>query len=253
MSPRPNEPAEAVPLGWINRHPFLLALVVLLAVVIPGFVRIQNVNSQLQAQADQLQAQADRNTALVTCQVQYAAALTDALQDRDSVNATARAASTELWDRIRYFITHPTGTAGPLLAAIDRYDAILDRVSRTARLNPYPDIEACLGAIPGMDAQVVAGFQLVSADRRARYDSYCLGRPVTIRGTYGSDVIHGTDGPDVIFAYYGDDLIIAGKGNDRICARGGDDTVNAGQDYDRVDCGAGMDYALQAEATTACE
>jgi len=198
----------------------------------------------------EVQAQSDRNTAVVECLTDYAARLTDALQDRDVVNKTGRAASGELWSTIRRWTQHPgTGSTDKLVEAINRYEEILDRISRTAAINPYPDVTACLtSADPGG-----VRFNLVAYQRKAGWDDYCLGRPVTIRGTYGPDIIHGTDGPDVIFAYSGDDLIQGGKGNDRICGRWGDDTVNAGKGYDRVDCGAGDDLALQAEPVIGCE
>jgi len=202
--------------------------------------------------AAEVQTQADRNTAVADCLTTYAAQLTDALQDRDVVNRTGRAASAELWATILEWTRRPgTGSTAELRAAIVRYEKILDRIGRTAALNPYPDVTQCLVSA---DPANVA-FTLVSADtgKPGRWDDLCLGRPVTIRGTYADDIIHGTDGPDVIFAYYGDDLIQGGRGGDRICARGGADTINAGQDFDRVDCGSGDDLALQAEGTRNCE
>lgn len=240
------------PHRWANQHPFLLALLVLLLVVIPGLIRAQQLTENVQAQAD-------RNTALATCLVEYADALSDALQDRDVVNRTARAASLELWAAIHGYLTSPPTTGiRPLLRAITRYETILHRVDRAAVINPYPTIRSCL---PGPEAaELQANFKLrhdlefeLVAATVAAYDTNCFSRKVTIRGTKGDDVIHGTDGPDVIFAYSGDDLILTGKGNDRICARRGDDTINAGQDKDWVGCGPGTDFALQAEFTWACE
>jgi len=197
----------------------------------------------------QVQAQADRNSAIVSCLTGYASQLTDALQDRDVANSTGRAASGELWATIRRWTQNPgTGSTDQLADAITRYEKILGQIARTAAINPYPDVTTCLTAA---DPEGVR-FNLVGY-HISRWDAYCLGKRVTIRGTYGEDVIHGTDGPDVIFAYAGDDLIQGGKGDDRICARWGDDTINAGKGFDRVDCGPGIDFALQAESTTSCE
>jgi VCBS repeat-containing protein len=78
----------------------------------------------------------------------------------------------------------------------------------------------------------------------------CNGRPATIVGTAGVDVLTGTSGPDVIVAGSGRDWITAGSGDDTICSgaardiiRGGDgnDTVNAGPDRDVVLGGVGND------------
>lgn len=88
--------------------------------------------------------------------------------------------------------------------------------------------------------------------RHGSWDDTCWGRPVTIRGTRGSDSINGGDGPDVIFAYTGNDIIIGGRGNDRICGRWGPDTINAGRGFDRVNGGRGSDLCLFAEKTRKC-
>jgi len=255
---------------FAHKHPFMLSVVVLLAVVLPGMVRIEQLTNnlddqaeQVQAQADAIQAQADRNSRIATCLTNYATELTDALLDRDTVNKIGRAASAELWGKIRSWTQHPgTGRTEDLVDAIKRYEDVLDRISRTAAINPYPDVSACLTAAdPGsVTFKLVAyhepGHKLYGRREESAgrgWDDFCLGRRVTIRGTRGDDVIHGTDGPDVIFAYGGDDLALSGKGRDRICARWGDDTINAGKGFDRVACGHGYDFALQAERTVGCE
>ncbi len=63
----------------------------------------------------------------------------------------------------------------------------------------------------------------------------CAGKPATIIGT---------DGPDLLFGTARADVIVAKGGNDRIFARGGDDTIcgNAGADY--VQGGNGADLII---------
>ena len=57
----------------------------------------------------------------------------------------------------------------------------------------------------------------------------CLGKPVTITGTEGDDVITGTDGNDVIMSLGGNDQIDAGVGSDYICTGDGNDVVTGGR------------------------
>lgn len=56
----------------------------------------------------------------------------------------------------------------------------------------------------------------------------CKGKPVTILGSEGEDIITGTKGRDVVQALGGDDVISSGGGRDRVCAGRGDDTVKSG-------------------------
>jgi hypothetical protein len=71
----------------------------------------------------------------------------------------------------------------------------------------------------------------------------CAGRPATIVGTPGNDVINGTVGDDVILAGAGRDWIRARGGNDVICAGGARDFVSAGDGDDNIDTGTGRDTA----------
>ena len=71
----------------------------------------------------------------------------------------------------------------------------------------------------------------------------CAGRPATIVGTRGNDVINGTVGDDVIVSGAGRDWIRARSGNDVICAGGARDVVLAGDGDDNVDTGMGRDFA----------
>jgi len=56
----------------------------------------------------------------------------------------------------------------------------------------------------------------------------CQGKPFTILGTSGADVLTGTEGADVIVAGDGDDQISGLGGNDTICGGEGDDKANGG-------------------------
>jgi Ca2+-binding RTX toxin-like protein len=78
----------------------------------------------------------------------------------------------------------------------------------------------------------------------------CGGRPATIVGTTGSDVITGTPGRDVIAGLGGDDQIYGLGQNDIICGGPGDDVIwaGAGNDlsfggdgHDLIDSGPGND------------
>jgi hypothetical protein len=71
----------------------------------------------------------------------------------------------------------------------------------------------------------------------------CAGRPATILGTPGSDVITGTLGDDVIVTGGGRDWIRARGGDDVICAGADRDFVSAGDGDDTVDTGTGRDVA----------
>lgn len=231
---------------WPEKHPFALSLMVMLVIVLTGFSSIQVALTRATNAATEAHRQSDKNAAIVNCITDWVAAETDSLQDRDSVNKVARAASKDLWKSIRGLTAvPPVNGRKALLESIDRYLVVLKRVDKNALINPYPEIDKCLHG-PELVSFLLSAYH-------PRYDKYCLGKKVTIRGSFGDDNIHGTDGPDVIFAYSGDDLIVSGKGNDFICGRLGNDTILGGQGYDTVDCGAGSDIALQSENTRYCE
>jgi len=80
-----------------------------------------------------------------------------------------------------------------------------------------------------------------SFEREQPSDVQCLGRPVTMTGTSGNDVLTGTPKRDVIRALGGDDVIDALGGNDRVCAGAGNDRVNGRSGRDVVAGGAGND------------
>ena len=69
----------------------------------------------------------------------------------------------------------------------------------------------------------------------------CQGRPATIVGTAGQDVLRGTPRADVIVALDGNDIVRGLRGNDRICAGAGHDRVQGGAGNDRLTGGTGRD------------
>jgi Ca2+-binding RTX toxin-like protein len=78
----------------------------------------------------------------------------------------------------------------------------------------------------------------------------CQGRPATIRGTEGDDLIYGTPGRDVIVGLAGNDeihglgqgdIICGGAGDDLVFGGAGDDSVTGGDGHDLLDGGLGND------------
>jgi Ca2+-binding RTX toxin-like protein len=69
----------------------------------------------------------------------------------------------------------------------------------------------------------------------------CHGRPATIVGTAGNDVLHGTPGRDVIWGGPGNDTIYGSLGNDLICGGAGDDVIHGGRGNDEIYGGRGAD------------
>jgi len=62
----------------------------------------------------------------------------------------------------------------------------------------------------------------------------CDGRPATIVGTAGPDLLRGTSKADVIVALAGDDRVKGLGGNDVVCGGGGNDKVSGGAGKDRL-------------------
>lgn len=94
---------------------------------------------------------------------------------------------------------------------------------------------------------------LLSPERALAQTITCAGRPATIVGTAGADVLFGTAGDDVIVALGGRDRIYAGGGNDVVCGGDGRDFVhggpgrdllNGGRSHDRLVGGNGGDRLL---------
>ena len=61
----------------------------------------------------------------------------------------------------------------------------------------------------------------------------CKGRPATIVGTAGDNLLTGTNGPDVVAALDGNDKVLALDGNDIVCGNRGKDRL-LGQDGEDV-------------------
>ena len=62
----------------------------------------------------------------------------------------------------------------------------------------------------------------------------CEGRPATVIGTTGNDVLHGTNGDDVMVGLDGDDKLYGFQGNDVICGDGGSDDLHGDEGDDRL-------------------
>lgn len=233
-----------------RRQRFETAFLVLLLVFSVGQSAWFNAVDREQARQDQ--EQVERNSLENDCQTAYAVALTQALQDRDTASAIAREAAVELWKTFRRLLVNPPpGDLGrqEFMEALRVYLTTLRRVSHTANINPYPDLEECFDEI---DAELGASPSIRLSAFHPTHRKECYGRPVTIRGTPNDDVIGGTDGPDVIATYGGNDLINAGAGRDRICSGPGGDVVLGGWGYDRGNCGRATDVALSVEYRRAC-
>ena len=69
----------------------------------------------------------------------------------------------------------------------------------------------------------------------------CQGRPPTVIGTPGDDILVGTPSDDVIEGLGGNDTIIAQDGNDTICGGPGDDRIFGGFGDDAIEGGDGFD------------
>ena len=69
----------------------------------------------------------------------------------------------------------------------------------------------------------------------------CFGKPATIVGTSGRDILKGTRRADVIVAKGGNDTIVGRGGNDLICSGAGADDIRAGGGRDKVSGGSGKD------------
>lgn len=70
----------------------------------------------------------------------------------------------------------------------------------------------------------------------------CDGKPATIVGTEGDDVLRGTDGDDVIVGLGGHDRLVGRGGNDTLCGYAGEDTLVGGSGDDVMIGGTGSDW-----------
>ena len=76
----------------------------------------------------------------------------------------------------------------------------------------------------------------------------CRGKPATIKGTRGHDVLRGTRGADVIVGGSGNDQINGRGGKDSICGGRGDDLIVGGHGSDWLDGDTGSDTASWANS-----
>jgi hypothetical protein len=84
---------------------------------------------------------------------------------------------------------------------------------------------------------LMLGVEDVAATGAAWPEASCDGRPATIVGTPGDDVIVGTPGPDVIAARDGNDIVWGLAGDDVICGGPGSDLLVGGLGDDSIDPG----------------
>lgn len=96
-------------------------------------------------------------------------------------------------------------------------------------------------------ASAVAASPLYADELPARL---CDGKPVTILGTPGDDLLFGTPGPDVIAGLQGNDTIHASGGDDIVCAGIGNDIVFGDAGFDVIFGAQGDDilYAASGES-----
>ena len=76
---------------------------------------------------------------------------------------------------------------------------------------------------------------------RVQTTETCQGRPVTLLGSEGNDVLAGSNAPDVIEAAGGGDRIATLGGRDRVCGGAGNDRVRGGAGNDRLQGEQGKD------------
>lgn len=79
----------------------------------------------------------------------------------------------------------------------------------------------------------------------------CGGRPATILGTDGPDVLGGTEGADVIVAGAGPDIVRARGGDDLVCGGTGADLLRGAAGADSLFGGVGMDSLFGGEGNDA--
>lgn len=188
--------------------------------------------------AREAKAQGKRNSKIISCLTEYA------------VTATLALGSQGDWVRTFRTLVATPPAGGPDVARKRFLKATAVHL-RTLKEVRDVDLGECLEKIKGTKARQVV-FVLASATTERRRGT-CLGRPVTIHGTKGSDIISGTHKADVIRTGKGVDLVAAGGGKDRICSGKAPDFINAGKGFDRVNCGYGLDTAQREERRRNCE
>lgn len=96
--------------------------------------------------------------------------------------------------------------------------------------------------VPAHSGRVLVALDIVAFDDSEVADTpRCGGRPATIVGTDGGDVLIGTNGDDVIVGLGGNDRIVGLGGDDIVCAGSGNDMVWGGSGDDEISGGSGND------------
>ncbi|MBN2113892.1 MAG: hypothetical protein JW785_07185, partial [Acidimicrobiia bacterium] len=93
----------------------------------------------------------------------------------------------------------------------------------------------------GLAAAALCVLAALPAAQAAEAPPTCRGRPATIVGSEGDDVLVGTAGPDVIVGLGGDDVLTGGGGRDVLCGGDGDDLLRGGPGRDVLVGGEGAD------------
>ena len=105
-----------------------------------------------------------------------------------------------------------------------------------------PTGDALLGAQRSAEVTIPASAGAV--DPQSTVKRTCAGRPATIAGTAGRDLLRGTRRADVIAALGGNDRVEGLRGNDLVCGGAGRDRLLGGRGSDRLIGGRGRDTCL---------
>jgi subtilisin-like proprotein convertase family protein len=105
-----------------------------------------------------------------------------------------------------------------------------------------PTGDALLGA--QRSAKVTIPASAGAVDPQSTVKRTCAGRPATIAGTAGRDLLRGMRRADVIAALGGNDRVKGLRGNDLVCGGPGRDVLIGGRGRDRLIGGRGRDRCL---------
>ena len=249
MSPQP-APGRV----WIKRRVavgIMLFQAILLVLIGGAFLRAEHQNTE---QNKEINESIDTGRGLLTCLISYADQMTTALEARDAVNSTARAAAVAWLDALLDQFNNPNADNQTIYNTILAYRDALERLNKPKQefsLQSYPDIKACLRKndlpVPEDLKQAQASgdlYRLIAYTNPPR--EFCMGRRITIFGTPQGEIITGTGRHDVIWGNDGGDLINGGRGRDRICGGDGGDIIDGGPGLDRANGGPGTDVCLSS-------
>ena len=123
-----------------------------------------------------------------------------------------------------------------------RADGVGEKAETFAVALSDPKGDVALGA--GRSAQLTIPESAGPVEPRPAVKRYCAGRPATIVGTTGRDLLRGTRRADVIAALGGNDRVEGLRGNDVVCGGRGNDRLIGGRGRDRLIGGRGRDTCL---------